>query len=267
MIFRKIGLRCYVLLLLYAKPVVTDESKKTSLKNDEVKQTFARLLNTIVKVNEERVVTVKKMAELQDYMLTKNKLKTDYDSYDSLENEDSRILMAYAEAATANEEKIREIFKSNMTRGDFSNLLKSLIRLNEQRVNVLQKLYRLDDYSVLSEVLRSGDKKKGRSGNLSNLFLVVLSKAATANEEKIREIFKSNMTRGDFSNLLKSLIRLNEQRVNVLQKLYRLDDYSVLSEVLRSGDKKKGRSGNLSNLFLVVLSKPSGDPQSRYGQR
>ncbi|PZC82887.1 hypothetical protein B5X24_HaOG209330 [Helicoverpa armigera] len=97
------------------------------------------------------------------------------------------------------------------------------------------------------------------------IFIALIWGATADRKENIRNLFKSNMTRGDFSNLLKSLIRLNEQRVNVLQKLSRLEDYSMLSEVLRSGDKKG--DGNLSNLFLVVLSKPTGDLQRRYDQR
>nr|XP_021183462.2 uncharacterized protein LOC110371494 isoform X2 [Helicoverpa armigera] len=93
------------------------------------------------------------------------------------------------------------------------------------------------------------------------IFIALIWGATAEREENIRNLFKSNMTRGDFSNLLKSLIRLNEQRVNVLQKLSRLEDYSMLSEVLRSGDKKG--DGNLSNLFLVVLSKNQSDPSRR----
>lgn len=37
-----------------------------------------------------------KMTRLQDYMLTKNKRKTDDEIYDSMEEEDNRILLAFS---------------------------------------------------------------------------------------------------------------------------------------------------------------------------
>ncbi|XP_026743580.1 uncharacterized protein LOC113505191 [Trichoplusia ni] len=86
------------------------------------------------------------------------------------------------------------------------------------------------------------------------VFLILISRAHGDIEDEIHSVFKNNTTRNEFANLLHSLIKLNEQRVTVLQKLYKLEDYGVLSEVLRSGN---GRTENekLRNLFLVVLAK------------
>ncbi|XP_047037883.1 uncharacterized protein LOC124643082 [Helicoverpa zea] len=109
------------------QPVISDERIKSPMKNDEAKQTFLKLLNTIVKVNEQRLVTVKKMADLQDYMLTKNKLKTDYDSYDSIEDEDSRILIAYAQ----NFPRLRRAEDEAITRAMCNNM--NLFRHNTGR--------------------------------------------------------------------------------------------------------------------------------------
>ncbi|PZC82888.1 hypothetical protein B5X24_HaOG209331 [Helicoverpa armigera] len=133
MIFRKIGLFSCVLLLLNAKPVLSEEWKKSPLKSDEAKQTFVKLLNTIVKVNEQRLVTVKKIADLQDYMLTKNKLKTDYDSYDSIEDEDSRILIAYAQHLP----RLRRAEDEAITRAMCDN--RNLFRHNNGRAKVFLK--------------------------------------------------------------------------------------------------------------------------------
>lgn len=63
--------------------------------DEDTQSSFAKLLNTIVRVNEERMDAVRKITQLQDYMFTKNKLKADDDAYDSLEEEDNRVLWAF----------------------------------------------------------------------------------------------------------------------------------------------------------------------------
>lgn len=97
------------------------------------------------------------------------------------------------------------------------------------------------------------------------VFVTLLCGVLAEKEEQIHNIFQSNVTRNDFAKLLQSLIKLNEQRVNVLQKLYKLEDYGVISEVLRSGNTQMRTSGNENpnNLFLVVLSKNESNPSRR----
>ena len=84
---------------MFLQVVISNEGKHKLSKgsnDDEVKQTFAKLLKTLVKVNEERMVAMEKMTRLQDYMLTKNKLKNEDDIYDSMEEEDNRVLFDFA---------------------------------------------------------------------------------------------------------------------------------------------------------------------------
>ncbi|CAD0206072.1 unnamed protein product [Chrysodeixis includens] len=158
---------------MFAVAITYDYQTIRPTDEEDTQSSFAKLLNAIVKVNEERMDAVRKITQLQDYMFTKNKLKADDDAYDSIEDEDNKIV--WAEARGDFDDEIPSVFKNDSTRNDFANLLQSLIKLNEQRVNVLQKLYKLEDYGVLSEVLRTGNGKN-ENEKLRNLFLVVLSK-------------------------------------------------------------------------------------------
>ncbi|XP_075987875.1 uncharacterized protein LOC142984278 [Anticarsia gemmatalis] len=76
----------YIMMLNFAKLAFSDpltnsqkESKGQAL-ND-----FANLLKNIIKVNEERVEAIRKITNLQDYMLTKNQMSLDDDYDDSVE--------------------------------------------------------------------------------------------------------------------------------------------------------------------------------------
>ncbi|XP_050555721.1 peptidyl-prolyl cis-trans isomerase G-like isoform X2 [Spodoptera frugiperda] len=80
---------------------------------------------------------------------------------------------------------------------------------------------------------------------------------------QIQDLFQNNLTRNEFSNLLQSLIKLNEERVSVLKKISKLEDLGMLNEVLRSGDQKTGENADLKNLYLVILSKNQSNPTRR----
>ncbi|XP_026743587.1 uncharacterized protein LOC113505194 [Trichoplusia ni] len=94
MVFRGEILVSFILLL--SEVALSYDYQVTRPSDDEDTQSsFAKLLNTIVRVNEERMDAVRKITQLQDYMFTKNKLKADDDAYDSLEEEDNRVLWAF----------------------------------------------------------------------------------------------------------------------------------------------------------------------------
>ncbi|CAH1642476.1 unnamed protein product [Spodoptera littoralis] len=90
-----------------------------------------------------------------------------------------------------------------------------------------------------------------------------IQQVTAENEQQIPDLFKSNLTRNEFSNLLQSLIKLNEGRVNVLKKISNLEDYRLLNEVLRSGDHKPSENKDFKNLYLIILSKNESNPTRR----